>query len=149
MKLNVQKRLAGEVLNCSPKRCWFDEEHLEDIKGAITKADIASLVNDGVIVKIQKKGISRFRARKIAMQKKKGKRKGVGSRKGRKTARTPRKETWINRVRLQREFLQYLKTKGLINPKVFRDLYMKSKGGFFRSKRHIQLYLEEKRLVQK
>ena len=81
MKLHVQKRLAADVLNCSSKRIWLDPNSLSEIKEAITKRDIKSLIEQGLIKKKRIKGVSRFRARKILVQKRKGKQKGQGSRK--------------------------------------------------------------------
>lgn len=149
MKLNLQKKLAAQVLKRSKKRISLDISRLDDIKEAITKADIRSLVSEGVIKKKPIKSTSRVRARKIAMQKRKGRRKGFGKRKGKKTARLPKKEAWINRIRTQRKFLKELRNKGIISSAVYQQLYMKSKGGFFRSKRHIKLYIEEHGLVSK
>ncbi len=149
MKLNLQKKLAAQVLKRSKKRISLDISRLDDIKEAITKADIRSLVSEGVIKKKPSKSTSRVRARKIAMQKRKGRRKGFGKRKGKKTARLPKKEAWINRIRTQRKFLKELRNKGIISSAVYQQLYMKSKGGFFRSKRHIKLYIEEHGLVSK
>jgi len=44
MKLNLQKRLAAQILKCSEKRIQLDTTRLSDIKEAITKADIKSLI---------------------------------------------------------------------------------------------------------
>jgi large subunit ribosomal protein L19e len=149
MDLKIQKRLAAEVLNCSEKRVILDTTKLEDIKEAITKADIRSLINDGAITRRPIKGVSRFWAKYISSQKKKGRRKGFGSRKGVKTARLGDKEKWMNSVRLQRKFLKELRAKSIISRKNYADLYMKSKGGFFRSKQHIKLFIEEHNLASK
>ena len=143
MKLNTQKRLAAQILKCSPKRVIFDQASLEDIKESITKADIRGLINDGVITRKQKKGISRGRARKRAIQKRKGRQQGPGSRKGKKTSRLPRKRLWMNTIRSQRDLIRRLKQKGVISKQSYRELYLKCKGGFFRSRRHIKLYLQE------
>ncbi|PIY60725.1 50S ribosomal protein L19e, partial [Candidatus Woesearchaeota archaeon CG_4_10_14_0_8_um_filter_47_5] len=102
-----------------------------------------------VITRKPEKGISRARANKIARQKTKGKRKGHGSRKGKKTARTPQKEMWVHKVRLQRSFVRRLKEKKHIDVPTSRELIAKVKGGFFRSLRHLKLYVQEKGLVQK
>src|SRR3989338_1009010 len=102
MELKIQKRLAAQVLKCSPKRIRLDVERLEEIKEAITKADIRSLINNKAIIEVQKKGVSRFRAKIRHLKKKKGRYKGFGSRKGRNTARLPPKRRWMNAVRLQR-----------------------------------------------
>jgi len=149
MKLNVQKRIAASVLNCSPKRVIFDNSRLSQIKEAITKADMRGLVIDSIVWKIPKRGISNSRTNSIRIQKTKGKRKGHGSRKGRKFARTPRKREWINRIRLQRELIGILKEKKLIDNKIYWMLYAKCKGGFFRSRRHLKLYIEEQGLIGK
>ncbi len=149
MKLNVQKRLAASILRASPKRIWFDDERLEDIKESITKHDLTSLIKDGAIRLKPVKSISRGRARKKKIQKSKGLQKGHGSRKGGKKARFPKKENWMVKIRIQREFLKELRNKKIIPKKTYRDLYLKSKGGFFRSKRHIKLFIEEQNLAQK
>ena len=85
----------------------------------------------------------------IDIFKRKGKRTGAGSRKGKKTARLSKKDAWMNKVRLQRKFLKELRDKELITKSDYHSLYQKSKGGFFRSKRHIKLYIDEHRLIKK
>lgn len=147
MNLRNQKKLASKVMKGSPKRVRFDETRLADIKEAITKYDIKALIEDGAITEITKRGISRGRARNRQVQRSKGRQRGQGLRKGKKTARLPRKLNWMNKIRLQREFLQELKTKKLVTNATFRDLYKKSKGGFFRNKRHLKLYITENKLV--
>ncbi|NOZ81232.1 MAG: 50S ribosomal protein L19e [DPANN group archaeon] len=141
MKLSLQKRLASHLLKASKKRVRFDKDSVDDIKEAITKADIRGLINDRVIIKVQPKGVARHQ------EKRKGK--GAGSRKGKVNARLSKKRVWINTVRKQRLFLKELKDKGHIAAKDYRDLYMKSKGGFFRSKRHIKIYCEDNELFIK
>lgn len=148
MKLNTQKKLAGKVSKASPKRVKLDPTRYEEIKESITKADIRSMIKDGAIKVIQKKGISRVRANKIKVQKSKGRRKGPGKMKGKKTARAPKKITWMNKIRLQRKLLRALKDGGKIDTEIYRQLYLKSKGGFFRSKRHLKLYLEDNKLIK-
>ena len=64
VKLKLQKRLAASILGCSEKRIVFDTDRLEDIKEAITKLDIRSLIADKAIKAKPIKGVSRVRARK-------------------------------------------------------------------------------------
>lgn len=149
MDLKNQKKLAARILKVGKTRVWFDPNRLTEIKEAITGKDVNSLINDKAIQAKPKKGVSRGRARKLHEQKKKGRRKGIGSRKGRATARSNPKREWMNRVRMQRNFLKELKDKKYLNNSTYRMLYGKVKGGFFRSKRHIKLYLEESNLIQK
>lgn len=142
--LDVQRRLSARILKCGTNRIKFDTESLEEIKEAITKNDLRSLINNGIISKKATKSTSRFWARERKSQKSHGKQKGYGSRKGRKTARNHPKTAWMNRVRLQREFLKSLRNSKTISSTNYHELYMKSKGGFFRSLRHMKLYVAEK-----
>lgn len=146
--LKLQKRLASEVLKCSQHRVHFNPEHTADIREAITKADIRGLVKQGIIQEKKIKGVSRARARKIQVQKRKGRQRGSGSRKGKYTARANPKEVWMNAVRAQRRFLKELKSKDLLTSANFWDLYRKSKGGFFRSVRHIKLFMKERGMIK-
>jgi large subunit ribosomal protein L19e len=149
MKLTLQKRLASEVSGASEKKVQFDPASLAEIKEAITKQDIRTLINEGVIKINPNQGVSRGRANKIRTQKKKGLRKGFGSRKGTAGARNPSKRQWINTVRSQRKFLKRLLEHTVVTHDVYKDLYKKTGGGFFRSIRHIQIFMAERNLVSK
>ncbi len=148
MNLKNQRKIAAGVLNIGVNRVWFDEDRLEEIKEAITKSDIRGLINDKAIQAKPEVGNSRSRVRKRLIQKRKGRLQGKGKRQGKKSARLSKKEKYVPRIRLQRDFLKELKTKKLINPATFRKLYSMSKGGFFRSKRHIKLYIDEHKMVK-
>ena len=149
IQLDVQRRLSAQILKCGENRIRFEPERLSDIKEAITKADIRTLINNKVISKKVLQSTSRFWARKIKAQKSHGKRKGFGSRKGKKTARQNPKRVWINKIRLQRNFIKSLRDKDAITIADYHELYMKSKGNFFRSLRHLRLYVNEGGLVKK
>ncbi len=148
MQLKIQKRLAAQILKSSENDIWLDSNRLDEIKEAITKADVKSLIKDKAIKARKIRGISRYRARKRKKQKSKGRRRGSGSLKGSKGARLSKKKRWINRIRIQRVFLQNLRDKGVIDKSSYRSLYMKSKGGFFRSKRHIKIYMQEHEIIK-
>ena len=148
MNLKLQKRLAGLVMKCSSKRVKLDPSESAAIKESITKKDIGSLIAKGLVTKVPKRSVSRVRARKILVQKRKGLRRGAGSREGKFGARLPSKTTWVNKIRVQREFLKELKDKKMLDTKTYRNLYLKSKGGFFRSRRHIKIYITDNKLVQ-
>ncbi len=147
--MNLQKRLASQVLNCGAYRVRFDPSQMEEIKKAITAFDIKRLVNKGAVFKIQSQGVSRSRARVADAQKRKGRRKGHGSRKGRFSARLNPKDVWIAKVRSQRALLRRLRDAKLVKEDSFRSLYAKVKGGFFRSTRHIKIYIKEQGLLRK
>lgn len=148
MKLDTQKKLAASLFKCSTKRIRFDVSALESISEAITKDDIRALINDGIITKIPLVGISRVRANKRLVQRRKGRQRGPGSVKGKHSARLPRKEDWMNKIRSQRKLLRSMRDSGDISQKTFRNLYAKATGGFFRSRRHIQLYCQENSLME-
>jgi len=145
--LRLQKELAAKTYKVGKNRIKIDFGAREDIKNAITKADIRSLVEEGTIKVLQKVGISRHRARARKEKRKKGRMRGYGRRKGKATARTPRKETWINRIRAQRHILTELKKAGKLDSSTNRILYLKAKGGFFRSKKHMLQYIEQNKLL--
>ncbi len=149
MRIRVQKRLAADVLKCSPKRVKFDTAKLEDVKEAITKADIRGLVSSKIVTRKPVKGVSRVRARIRKDQRKKGRQQGQGSRKGTKTARLPSKDAWIAKIRTQRKFIKALREKKLIDAKTFRMIYRKCKGGFFRNRSHIKIYMNDNKLFKK
>lgn len=143
MNLSSQKRLASRLLDCGENRVRFDDTRASEIKEAITAADLRALIKEGAVYAAPVQGISRGRARKTASQKTKGRRKGHGSRKGRATARTVRKETWMHKIRAQRDLLEELREDGFIEKTTYTRMYRKAKGGFFRSRRHLRLYIEE------
>ncbi len=147
MNLKVQKRIAAGLLKCSPKKIRFEPSEQEEIKESITKKDIWGLIKSKIIWKAKTQEISRSRARKIQIQKRKGKRKGAGSRKGKQNASLSGKKRWMNKIRAQRELLSELREGNKIAKETYKMLYRKAKGGFFRSRRHIMIYANENNLI--
>lgn len=149
MDLRLQKRLAGQVLKTSKKNIKINPANMADVKEAITKTDIRGLISRGLIISKPKRSTSRGRIRYAKAQKRKGRRRGHGSRKGKFGARLNRKTVWMRKIRLQRGFLKELKKSKIVENKGFNELYAKAKGGFFRSKRHIKLYIDEHNMANK
>lgn len=147
--MRLQKRLAARILKCSPQRVHFEPTKLTEISQAITKADMRTLIKKGTVTETPKQGISQGRTRHAKQQKRKGRQQGQGSRKGKHNARLSDKDLWIDTVRLQRKFLKNLRNKQLIQPETHQNLYLKSKGGFFRSMRHLKVYINEQNLIKK
>ncbi|MAF51114.1 MAG: 50S ribosomal protein L19e [Nanoarchaeota archaeon] len=148
MNLRTQKRIAADILKVGINRVKFDSEKANEIKEAITKSDMRSLIKEGVVSKKPMLSQSKARARKIKEQKRKGNRKGPGSKKGTKNARLRSKTIWVTKIRVLRRFLKDLRAKKLLESKDYRSLVLKAKGGFFRNKRHIKLYVTERKLVK-
>lgn len=149
MKLTIQKRLAAQIFKCSPKNVWLDSDRSKEIKEAITKIDIKNLIKEGMIARQKIPHQSRANARKSHAQKVKGRKSGKGSRKGSPNARLKDKVKWMQRIRSIRIVLKELKDNSRISASTYRKLYAKAKGGFFRNKRHIKLYIKEHDLIQK
>jgi len=134
--------MAAEILKVGENRVWIDPERADDVELAISREEIRRLIGDRAIKKTPIKGISRARARRIHDKKVNGKRRGQGSRKGTKGARTPSKEAWMKRVRAQRKRLRGLRDTHALNETVYRQLYIMSKSGSFRSVADLDRYME-------
>lgn len=146
--MKAKKQLAAKIMKTSPSKVRFVADALEDIKKAITRSDLRGFIAIGKIKLSGKNEQSRSRARKTAAQKKKGRQRGIGSRKGSKYSIVNKKAQWMARIRVQRKFLQELRERGSLSPTNYRLLYRKSKGGYFRNRRHIKLYITEHRLIE-
>ncbi|MDI6916319.1 MAG: 50S ribosomal protein L19e [Thermoplasmatales archaeon] len=142
MNLSNQRRMAASLLKCGINRVWMDPDRSEDIAEAVTRTDVRGLINSGVIKAVRKKGISSGRIRKRKTQKKKGRRKGQGSREGTTYARLPKKKRWIQRIRPQRKLLKELRDGGRIDKKTYRKLYRHASGGMFKSKAHLKSHAQ-------
>ena len=111
MNLEMQKRLSAKVAKVGVGRVRINPENIDQVKEAITKADIRDLIDNKVIEILPLVRNSKARARLRAKAKKKGRQSGPGSKVGTKNARTPTKRVWINRIRLQRKIIKSLVNK--------------------------------------
>jgi large subunit ribosomal protein L19e len=139
MNLTNQRRMAAQLLKCGENRIWIDPDpdNMKQVADCITRADVRLAINWGLIQARQKKGQSSGRIKHALAQKKKGRQRGPGSRKGAKYARTPRKREWIRRIRPIRFRLKELKDEGVIDNRTYRQFYMQAKGGMFKNKAHL------------
>lgn len=148
MNLRNQRRMAAKILKCGVNRVWIHPDYIEDVAEKITREDIRDAIDAGLIQAKQKRGISRGNIRKAQIQKKKGRRKGHGSRKGGKKARNPKKERWIRTIRPIRERLRELRDERRIDRRTYREFYRKSKGAMFKSKTHLEQHLRSQGLLK-
>lgn len=146
MNLESQKRLAASILNVGVNRVWIDPERTEDVEMAITRTEIRKLIHEDAIKAATQKGQSRARARNLREKKKLGRRRGQGTRKGGKYSVISRKTRWMNRIRALRRRLRSLKDRRIITVTNYRSLYMKAKGGQFRSISELERYITERGL---
>jgi large subunit ribosomal protein L19e len=148
MDLKNQKRMASEILGCGKSRVWIDPNRAEDVEDAITRADIRTAIESGTIRALPKKGVSRGRTRYKLDQRKKGRRRGPGSRKGTSGARKPTKRNWIQTIRPLRRELRQLRDDGRITRSVYRSFYMKAKGGQFKNRKNLLSHLQTEGLLK-
>ncbi len=136
-----QRRLAAALLKCGEGRVWIDPASQEELADAVTRSDLRSAIKAGVIRRKPVKGTSRVRARRHALEVRKGRHSGPGSRRGTPTARVTKKERWMRRIRAQRDALRELRAAKRITPAVYREFYRRAKGGMFRSRAHLLVNL--------
>lgn len=149
MSLKAQKRMAAQILKCGENRVYFDPYLIEDIRMAITREDIRNLIKEGVILKKYEIGISKHRKNVRHERKKKGRARGLGKRKGKKLARTPKKKAWMKKIRPQRKELKKLRDRKLITTATYRKLYKNAKGGMFYSVAQMHRHIKEKELLKR
>ncbi len=145
-QLKTVRRMAADILGVGIHRVWIDPERTEEALQAITREDVKRLIKEGVIKAKPVRGISRARTRLRHEQKRKGRRRGPGSRKG---SRVDRKRLWVQRIRAIRRFLRYLRRRRIITRRVYRMLYMMAKGGAFTSVSHLKTYIREHNLARR
>jgi len=136
MAVYTTRRLAADILGVGERRIRFDPEKIADVKNAMTRVDVEDLIKNKVITVLPKKG---------RKKKEKKRKRGEGSRKGK--AKGSQKKSWMTRVRSQRELLRVLVEKKVLKKEDKRYVYMKIKGGSFRSKKAMVTYLKENELV--
>lgn len=149
MNTTIQRRIAAKILKCGTNRVWVDPQKLRDVSGAITREDVRRLINSDAIMKSPEEAPSRAKIRIRAIKKRKGRRSGHGSRKGSFESRTgnTQKLRWIKTIRPQRQMISELKASGAINNETYKRLYKLSKGGVFRSRKHLELYMKEHKML--
>ena len=135
-----KKRLAARVLKIGTSRVWFDPDKKKELEEAITAADFRVLIQKKIVKKIpEKKNLS---ARRGGDQ-------NTGKRKGAKFSLLDKKSRWMIKIRALRTELKKLKEEEKIEKSVYKELYKKSGGGFFRNKSHLKTYIERNELFKK
>ncbi len=145
MDLKSQRRMAAEIMKTGTTRVWINPEDIAKVNEAITKQDVRNLVNNGLICAHPIKGTSNSRAKIKKVQKKKGRQKGQGSRKGTKNTRTPTKEKWMKAIRAIRKELKTLRDAEKITVREYRQLYSWATAGRIKDKAYLKLQIKKLR----
>ena len=141
--LSLQKRLASEILGVGVSRVRVDPARVEDVADAITREEIKRLIKDGAVYAEPAHGNTGYSSKVRREQRRKGRRRGHGKRKGVRAARTDEKEVWMGKIRKIRRYLRFLRDNKIIDRKTYRRLYRLAKGGFFKSFNSLRTYLIE------
>ena len=145
MDLKSQRRMASEIMKTGVNRVWVDPSESAKISEAITKQDVRLLISNGLLRALPVQGVSKARAKIIKEQKKKGRQKGQGSRKGTKNTRTPKKETWMKAIRAIRKELKSLRESEKITVPEYRRLYTWATAGRIKDKAYLKLQIKKLR----
>lgn len=139
MVINIRKKrqLVARILGVGANRVRFEPDKLEDVADSITRENLRALIKNGAIWTARRKGTSRYRTKlKHATRKKRGL--GIGSKKGKKTARVGKKRLYITKIRAMRHHLKVLKDRNDIDREAYWSLYKKANGGQIRTLAHLR-----------
>ena len=125
--------MAAHILGVGQNKVTFDPLRLEEIKQAITKADIADLVKDRAI---------RARPGKQGFKKEKRKRTKSGSV---KMTVVNRKRLYVNKIRKIRSYVQEQLKIGAISKALEQDVRKYAKAGQFKNLRNVKEYIKLKK----
>lgn len=137
MRLRTQRRLAAEILKVGENRIWMDPSRTEEISLAISKEDIKKLIKKRFIRAKPERGTSRGRLQR--------RKRGPGSREG---PSEREKLRWMRKVRALRKMLKELRDKKVLDSSQYRKLYRMVKGGYFRDRGHLTLYLKKEGVLK-
>jgi len=147
--LTNQRRLAAQVMKIGRNRVWIDPQRIEDVESAITREEVRKLVHEKVIAALPIQGVSRGRAKIIQAKKRKGRRKGPGSKSGSPRATVSKKEAWMIKIRSLRRKLRELKASRIITESNYRKIYMIAGSGRFTSIAEMERYLKAQDMWRK
>lgn len=139
MVVNIRKKreLIARILGVGVNRVRFEPDKLDDVADSITRENMRTLINNGTIWTIKPKGTSTARAKaKLAVRRKRGT--STGSKKGKKSARTGKKQVYVKKIRAMRYHLKVLKDRNDITRGIYWNLYRKVNGGQVRSLAHLR-----------
>lgn len=143
MSIRTVRRMAADILKCGENKVKINPDRLSDASSALTRDDVKVMIMQGVITADEKRGTSRYRGRLNDERKRKGRR-GPGSVKGRSANK--KKQLWTLHTRAQRRVLR--KVKSALKELAYRKLYLKVKGGEFKSCSQLMHYIKDNNLFK-
>ena len=134
--------MAASILKRGESAVRISPDRLTDASSALTRDDVRALILQGVITVAQKRSTSRARGKHNDVLRRKG-RKGPGSTKGHPA---DKKKRWISHVRAQRTYLKQVKVS--LKDGAYREVYLKVKGGMFKSRAQLSHYINDNNLMK-
>lgn len=137
MNIETFRRLLADIKGVGKNRIKIKpgREVLEILKTSlVTREDVRKRWKEVADIELPKKH----------MKKEGRKKKGEGSREGKKFSRLSRKRRWMIKVRALRKLVKILKEQGKIDSAMKKLLYRKIKGGEIKSKRALMELVERK-----
>lgn len=131
MNLLKKRELAAKSLGVGKNRIWFSPEALSEIKEAITKQDIKTLHEEGIISIKPVKGRRTIVKRKI--------RRGPGKI---KIKVKNRKQEYVKITRKLRRYLKMLKSRNEVDRNLYLDLRKKIKMRYFKNTAYFKEYIK-------
>ena len=131
MNLNKKKELAERTLGVGKNRIAFVKSRLDEIKEAITKADIKQLKEEGAII------IKEIKGRKKIVKKKR--KRGAG--KIRKKV-NKRKQEYVKITKRLRVYIKMLKEKKKLSREDFIEIRKKIRNRKFLSLKSLKEYIK-------
>lgn len=143
MTMATVRRLAADILKAGKSRVRIAPGQMKEAEEALTREDVRGLIDRGVITLLPKHGVARVRGKAHDQQRKLGRKRGHGNRRGTRHARLPGKDLWMSRVRAQRSTLGELWADGSIDHKTYRHTYRMVKGGAFKGRESMKVHMRE------
>ncbi len=141
MSIKLTKRIAADILGRGENSIRISAGSLEEAKKAITREDVRSLIKTGSVYALKERGLLSIRGKILEKKKKQGRRRGPGTKKGTRKARSG--NPYKKRIGGQRRVLKKLKEEKLIDNEMFKRFYALVKGGNFTGKATLINHIKE------
>ena len=142
MSLQTVKRLASRIFGTGQSQVRIVD--VEKSLNALTADDVRGLEKAGAIKILSRISVGRGKAKIRHAKKLLGRGTGQGSRKGTGNAKLTLKRRWTARIRAQRKLLASMHPS--LVQGAYQQVYRMIKGGFFRDKKQLLSFVEERKL---